>query len=161
MAGQLRRYGSEFNLLATERIHAGGTEVTGILVLTARSRCYCCSIQSLRGMSAKYVAVVLMSAAGGLLICRGAGFARHLYRTGVTERSGLYIPDCIREEFREKRGICNEVLLVRRHVSGVLALWIQLFLRAERQYESQSDPISHFGVGSGAPLLFAMSRGSW
>ena len=93
---------------------------TGILVLTALTLLLLIDSDFTRHVG-EFVAVMLMAAVGGLLIA-GAGFAGHFCRPGVTQSGTLHY-DGFCQEFRKKRGSCDEVLPIWWNVGGVSAVW--------------------------------------
>ena len=98
----------------------------GILVLTALTLLLLIDADFTRHVG-EFVAVVLMSAAGGLLIAAAQDLL--VIFVGLELLSlGLYILTAFAKTLRQERRSGDEVLPVRRNVGGISAVRIQLSL---------------------------------
>ena len=115
----------------------------------------CSSIRVFTAHAGEYVAVVLMAAAGGLLIAAAQDLL--VIFIGLELLSlGLYILTAFAKTLRQERRSRNEVLPLRRHVRGLPALRLQLSLRNHRI--DKPPPDSARGLqreaAHAAPLLY-------
>jgi NADH-quinone oxidoreductase subunit N len=134
--------------------HGGYTSVAqiGILVLTALTLLLFIDSAFTKHVG-EFVAVVLMAAAGGLLIAAAQDLL--VIFVGLELLSlGLYILTAFAKSSGKSAEAAMKYYLFGGHVGGVSAVRVQLFLRSYWLDESAPDSIPHYGERAWSPLFY-------